>query len=113
MNLRTAIPENLRVRLPVVKSHLYCAIGRAYVGRYDWWGSHVVNTRKANFKLDRLPEVKRMLKSNSVRSILLDDEGQLWMGISTYGFGIKDRKTGKFTHHDQMLDLIHIGGFLQ
>ena len=67
-------------------------------------GVNVVNTRKANFKLDRLPEVKRMLKSNSVRSILLDDEGQLWMGISTYGFGIKDRKTGKFTHHDQMLD---------
>ena len=52
-------------------------------------GVNVVNTRKANFKLDRLPEVKRMLKSNSVRSILLDDEGQLWMGISTYGFGIK------------------------
>ena len=45
-----------------------------------------------------------MLKSNSVRSILLDDEGLLWMGMSTYGFGVKDRATGKFTHYTQMLD---------
>lgn len=67
-------------------------------------GVNMVNTHKAKFNLDRLPEVKRLLKSNSVRSMLLDDEGQLWMGISTYGFGVKDRRTGTFVHHGQMPD---------
>ena len=65
-------------------------------------GINKVSTRKPDFKWDRLSEAKRLLKTSSVRSILLDDEDQLWMGIGTYGFGIKDRNTGKFIHYKQM-----------
>lgn len=43
-----------------------------------------------------------MLKTTSVRSILLDDEGLLWLGIGTYGLGVKNRQTGKFTYYTQM-----------
>ncbi|WP_294606759.1 two-component regulator propeller domain-containing protein [uncultured Bacteroides sp.] len=73
-------------------------------------GVNMANTRKARFNLDRLPEVKRMLKSNSVRSILMDDEGLLWLGISTYGFGVKDLRTGDFIHHSQMTDFMQYSG---
>lgn len=74
-------------------------------------GVNMVNTRRAKFSLDRLTETKRMLKSNSVRSLLLDDDGQLWMGISTYGFGVKDRQTGKFIHYNQSPILCHMREF--
>jgi len=58
-------------------------------------GVNKVSTRKADFYWDQLLEVKRMLKTTSVRSILLDDEGLLWLGIGTYGLGVKNRQTGK------------------
>lgn len=73
-------------------------------------GVNMANTRKARFNLDRLPQVKRMLKSNSVRSILMDNEGLLWLGISTYGFGVKNLHTGEFTHHSQMPDFMQYSG---
>lgn len=73
-------------------------------------GVNMANTRKARFYLDRLPEVKQMLKSNSVRSILMDDEGLLWLGISTYGFGVKNLQTGDFIHHSQMIDFMQYSG---
>lgn len=65
-------------------------------------GVNKVSTRKADFYWDQLLEVKRMLKTTSVRSILLDDEGLLWLGIGTYGLGVKNRQTGKFTYYTQM-----------
>lgn len=65
-------------------------------------GVNKVRTRKADFYWDQLLEVKRMLKTTSVRSILLDDEGLLWLGIGTYGLGVKNRQTGKFTYYTQM-----------
>lgn len=65
-------------------------------------GVNKVNTRKADFYWDQLLEVKRMLKTTSVRSILLDDDGLLWLGIGTYGLGVKDRRTGKFTYYTRM-----------
>jgi len=65
-------------------------------------GVNKVSTRKADFYWDQLLEVKRMLKTTSVRSILVDDEGLLWLGIGTYGLGVKNRQTGKFTYYTQM-----------
>lgn len=65
-------------------------------------GIDKVNTRNPDFKWDRLPEAKRLLKTASVRSILLDDENNLWMGIGTYGLGVKERNTGKFAYYTQM-----------
>ena len=73
-------------------------------------GVNKVNTRKADFYWDRLLEVKRMLKTTSVRSILLDDEGQLWLGIGTYGLGVKNRQTGKFTYYTQMPEFARYHG---
>ncbi|MCD8182612.1 MAG: hypothetical protein LUE99_05400 [Bacteroides sp.] len=32
----------------------------------------------------------------------MDDENKLWLGVGTYGLGVKDRKTGKFTFYTQM-----------
>ena len=65
-------------------------------------GVHTVNTRKPDFEWDNLSEVKRLLKTSSVRCLLPDDEDNLWMGLGTYGLGVKDRKTGKFTFYTDM-----------
>jgi len=73
-------------------------------------GVNKVSTRKADFYWDQLLEVKRMLKTTSVRSILLDDEGLLWLGIGTYGLGVKDRQTGKFTYYTQMPEFARYHG---
>ena len=72
-------------------------------------GVNKVSTRKADFYWDQLLEVKRMLKTTSVRSILLDDEGLLWLGIGTYGLGVKNRQTGKFTYYTQMPEFDRYG----
>lgn len=73
-------------------------------------GINTVNTRKADFNWDQLLEVKRMLKTTSVRSILLDDEGLLWLGIGTYGLGVKNRQTGKFTYYTQIPEFEKFSG---
>lgn len=67
-------------------------------------GVNMVDTRQADFVLDCLPEAKQMLKSNSLRSMMVDDENNLWLGISTYGFGVQNRASGKFIHFSQMPD---------
>ncbi|MDO4163953.1 MAG: two-component regulator propeller domain-containing protein [Bacteroides sp.] len=61
-----------------------------------------VKTRKADFVWDKLQESNRQLKTTSVRTLLIDDENLLWMGIGSYGLGVKDGNTGKFTYYTQM-----------
>lgn len=59
-------------------------------------GVNTVITRKPNFVLDRLENIKETYKTNSVRSLLVDDDGLVWMGIGTYGLIVYNRKTGEW-----------------
>ena len=43
--------------------------------------------------------MKETLTSNAVRSILVDHTGMLWMGIGSYGFIVKNPKTGEWKHY--------------
>ena len=43
-------------------------------------GINRVDTRRRQFNLHRLEEVKCRLSTNSVRSLLQDDEGFVWVG---------------------------------
>ena len=62
-------------------------------------GVGYVSTNKPMFQLDALPDVKETLTSNAVRSILVDHTGMLWMGIGSYGFIVKNPKTGEWKHY--------------
>lgn len=61
-------------------------------------GVNCVHTHQSDFTLNRLSKVKNNLKSNSIRSMLLDDKERLWLGVGTRGFGILNRTTDQFTH---------------
>lgn len=65
-------------------------------------GINCVNTHQPNFILHRLEKVKEQFKSNAVRSMLIDHNGQLWVTISTTGFGVIDPATGQFTHYTEL-----------
>lgn len=64
-------------------------------------GVQLVNPHKARFSLDRLSQVKRVSGSSSVRSMTVDNQGKLWLGTGTDGFGILDRRSGHFTYYKQ------------
>ncbi len=67
-------------------------------------GVSYVSTGKSKFQWDALQDVKRELASNAVRSILVDDKGQYWIGIGSYGFIIKNPYTGAWKYYKDMED---------
>lgn len=62
------------------------------------------NTRKADFVWDGLQELKRVMKTTSVRSMLIDRDNCLWLGMGSYGLAVKDRNTGKTVYYTQLPD---------
>ena len=54
-------------------------------------GVNYVNTKATAFALDRLDDVKINLSTNSVRSLLVDDDDCVWLGIGSYGLVMKDK----------------------
>ena len=60
------------------------------------------DVRRPFFGHDSLKDVRHLLHTSSVRSMLVDDEGLLWIGIGSSGFGVRNLKTGRFTHYTQM-----------
>ena len=65
-------------------------------------GINLVNTQPSPFALNELPDAQDQLKSHAVRGLLADRNNQLWAVISTCGFGLIDRETGRFTHCSNM-----------
>ena len=51
------------------------------------------------FQLDALPDVKETLTSKRVRSILEGSYRYARMGIGSYGFIVKNPKTGEWKHY--------------
>ena len=64
-------------------------------------GVQFVNPHKVRFKLNRLPQMARWVGSNSIRSLMADNQDILWIGTSTDGFGMLNRVTGQFTYYKQ------------
>lgn len=52
-------------------------------------GVYSVDMSRPAFQADELRSVKRSLYSNSVRSMLMDSDGTLWLGIGSYGLMIR------------------------
>ncbi len=65
-------------------------------------GVYSINTRQPMFGLNSLPEVRKELTSNSVRSMMINTDGKIWLGIGSYGLVIQDRKAGTYTHFSKM-----------
>lgn len=65
-------------------------------------GVYSVNMRHSPFKKNDLESVKQRLFSNSVRSMFVDSEQTLWMGIGSYGLVIQKKDAGQpvfYTDH--------------
>ena len=67
-------------------------------------GVQFVNPHKVRFKLNRLPQMARWVGSNSIRSLMADNQDILWIGTSTDGFGMLNRATGQFTYYKQWVE---------
>lgn len=58
-------------------------------------GVYSVNMRHSPFQKHTLESVKQRLFSNSVRSMFVDSEQTLWMGIGSYGLVIQEKDATK------------------
>lgn len=65
-------------------------------------GVTAIITRELNFALDHLENIKKVFKTNSVRNILVDDEGLMWLSIGTYGLVVYNRQTGEWWNMRQL-----------
>lgn len=67
-------------------------------------GVYSVNMRHSPFQKNDLESVKHWLFSNSVRSMFVDSEQTLWMGIGSYGLVIQEKEAKQpvfyFDHPD-------------
>ncbi len=66
-------------------------------------GINMVHSKRTDFILNTLEQTKSDFSTNSVRSILIDD-GQIWMGLGSYGLFIQDIKTGNIINYSQHPD---------
>ncbi|MDR0541168.1 MAG: response regulator [Dysgonamonadaceae bacterium] len=73
-------------------------------------GVSCVNTQKPTFNVDRLNEAKRLFSSNSVRSIMVENDQTAWLGIGTYGLFVENRQTGRIVHCSQFADFKMFSG---
>ena len=53
-------------------------------------GVAAINTRKQMFNLERLDAIRAKFFTNSVRSIFVDDDNDIWLGIGSYGLAISN-----------------------
>lgn len=74
-------------------------------------GVNIADTWMHQFNLHRLEDVKSRYATNSVRSILVDDEGYIWIGIGSYGILCHDRKSGKHMFYTEIPDLKSLGSW--
>lgn len=59
------------------------------------------NTMKPMFELDNLREIRDEIPSSAIRSMYLDDDN-LWIGIGSYGFAVKNLTDGRITHYEDI-----------
>lgn len=59
-------------------------------------GVNCANTFDPTIEVDHLMELRKEWKTSSVRSLFLDDNKNLWFGLGTRGFCIKNIETGKY-----------------
>lgn len=71
-------------------------------------GVYYTNTKSPLFSRNQLAEVRKRLTSNSVRSMMLDDDDHLWLGIGSYGFVIEDRAKGNYTYWKELPDFASV-----
>lgn len=60
-------------------------------------GVSAFNTRKSMLNLERLEPLQKKLSTNSVRAILIRDNGEMWLGIGSYGLVIANKS--KYIHY--------------
>ncbi|MCD8267771.1 MAG: hypothetical protein LUD46_04435 [Parabacteroides sp.] len=60
-------------------------------------GVYYTNMHQTSFYKDDLEAIKKLKYSNSVRSLLIDSDGTLWLGIGSHGFALR-RKEDKSPH---------------
>lgn len=65
-------------------------------------GVDMVDVRRVDFNGNSLLSVNDHLHTSSVRSMLMDDENQLWLGIGSYGFGMYNRQDDTYIHYSQI-----------
>lgn len=66
-------------------------------------GVNYVNTKQSQFRLEQLNEVKDVLSTNSVRSLFVDDDNSIWLGVGSYGL-VKRDASGKIYYLKDLTD---------
>lgn len=73
-------------------------------------GVNTVDTHVPEFKLNRLEDIKhRYIYSPSIRGLLVDRNGLIWLGLSNLGFLVYNRVTGEYIYNLDSKEFAHIG----
>ncbi|WP_196065134.1 hybrid sensor histidine kinase/response regulator transcription factor [Bacteroides cellulosilyticus] len=84
--------------------------GNIWVGTLGG-GICYVKTKYLGFQANKMPEVYQKSQSNSIRSLLIDKQKQIWTGIGTSGLAIQNTLTGEITIHQNIDWLSDINNF--
>lgn len=84
------LPGNNRYSLPYneLNAIIRDKAGNMWLG-FLGGGVFYTNMHQVSFYKDDLEAVKKLKYSNSVRSLLVDSDGTLWLGIGSHGFAVR------------------------
>lgn len=97
------LPGNGKYSLPYneLNSMVRDRAGNMWLG-FLGGGVYYTNMNQVSFYKDDLEPVKKLKYSNSVRSLLVDSDGTLWLGIGSHGFAL--RRKGEKSPHFYTMD---------
>ncbi|WP_163724778.1 two-component regulator propeller domain-containing protein [Parabacteroides sp. PM5-20] len=110
-NFKNYVPDNSinSISYNVVQSILRDNRGMMWIATLGG-GVNLVRTHKPDFDMNRLDDFSHEFIHNpSVRSILVDKNGLVWIGLGNQGFLIYNRLTGRYIHNTDSEDFGFIG----
>lgn len=108
---QTILPDNTKnsISFKTISSLLRDKKGTLWVGTMGG-GVNTVSTRKSDFNTDDLGKITHEhINTSSVRNIMVDQDGLIWIALDNRGFIIHNRITGTYTYNTDLPDFRQFG----
>ncbi|MDH6314110.1 ligand-binding sensor domain-containing protein/signal transduction histidine kinase/DNA-binding response OmpR family regulator [Parabacteroides sp. PFB2-10] len=108
---QTILPDNSKnsISFKTISSLLRDKEGTIWIGTMGG-GVNSTWTRKSEFNSNNLEEVKHeYISTSSVRDIMVDQNGLIWIALDNRGFLLYNRITGKYTYNTDSPDFHEFG----
>ncbi|KAA6340074.1 Sensor histidine kinase TodS [termite gut metagenome] len=90
-----------RIACNEINSFCRDRLGNMWIGAVGG-GVFMVDTHKPKFNLYRFEGKQDDIPTNAIRSLFVDSDCAVWMGIGTYGLARHDRTTGQFFYYSRI-----------